>query len=222
MNIWHKYKILCVLLIVCALLYIVLQIGSWLFIKNPNEFGDTAGWINGIFSAMAFAGVIYAIFMQRDELELQRVELIETRNELSAQREEFRIQNDTLKRQRFENTFFNMLQIQQQITDNITFSYTINKENFGWQSDHSKPHYSEVKVECSGREVFRTAFEEAPHYASEDDNASYSGMRWLLDAEGIAGYENSFTPSYFDHYFRHLYRMLKFVAISQLINDGER
>jgi len=215
-----KYKALIILLVICCAVYIALQFWSWNHFKSPNEFGDTAGWINGLFSAFAFASVIYAIFMQRDELELQREELKETRKELSAQKEEFKTQNDTLKRQRFENTFFNMLQLQQQITDNISYSYTYNKENFSWQTDASKSRFSEVKVECCGREVFRTAFEEAPHYKSEEED--YYGMRGLLAAEGLEGYENSFTPSYFDHYFRHLYRMIKFVATSQLITDKDR
>jgi len=141
LNWFCKYKTLIILLSLCFSVYIALQIGSWYFFEKPNEFGDTAGWINGLFSAFAFTGVIYAIFMQRDELELQREELKETRKELSAQKEEFKTQNDTLKRQRFENTFFNMLQFQQQITDYISYSYTYNKENTGWQTDASKSRF---------------------------------------------------------------------------------
>ncbi len=215
-----KYKPLIILLMVCLTIYVILQIGSWRFFEKPNEFGDTAGWINGVFSALAFAGVIYAIFMQREELELQREELRETRGELSAQREEFQTQNDTLKRQRFENTFFNMLQLQQQITDNITFSYIVNKENFGWQHSNTIPRYSEVKMECTGREVFRTSFEEAPHDLSDEE--SVYGMRGMLKEKGMQGYEDYFTPTYFDHYFRHMYRIIKFIDTSDLIKDDDR
>ncbi|MCM1142135.1 MAG: putative phage abortive infection protein, partial [Muribaculum sp.] len=38
---------------------------------------------------------------------------------------------------------------------------------------------------------------------------------------GMDGYEECMTPTYFDHYFRHLYRILKFVAESPLINKEE-
>lgn len=41
----------------------------------PGAFGDSFGYVNSLFSGLAFAGVIYAILLQRKELELQREEL---------------------------------------------------------------------------------------------------------------------------------------------------
>ena len=41
------------------------------------------GGMNALFSAFAFAGVIYTILLQRDELHLQRIELRDTRRELA-------------------------------------------------------------------------------------------------------------------------------------------
>ncbi|MCM1142514.1 MAG: putative phage abortive infection protein, partial [Muribaculum sp.] len=38
---------------------------------------------------------------------------------------------------------------------------------------------------------------------------------------GMDGYEECMTPTYFDHYFRHLYRIFKFVAESPLIVKEE-
>jgi uncharacterized membrane protein len=46
-------------------------------------FGDTFGAVNALFSALAFAGVLYAIRLQSAELSLQRQELRETREELA-------------------------------------------------------------------------------------------------------------------------------------------
>lgn len=179
---------------------------------KSNEFGDTAGAINGLFSGLAFAGVIYAIFMQRDELEMQR-------KELSDQKQEFHTQNATLKRQRFENTFFNMLQLHQQITNNITYTFeTVKKANFVEESNGQEGQ--SITQTIRGREIFRIAFEVAPHEGS--DEKTYYGMRGLLSKDGMDGYENSYTPTYFDHYFRLLYRIFKFVAKSPLIEDEER
>jgi len=48
-----------------------------------GEFGDMFGAINSLFSGLAFAGVIYAIILQKEELRLQRKELEMTRKELS-------------------------------------------------------------------------------------------------------------------------------------------
>lgn len=47
-----------------------------------GQFGDIFGGINALFTGLAFAGVIYTILLQRDELRLQRTELTLTREEL--------------------------------------------------------------------------------------------------------------------------------------------
>jgi hypothetical protein len=47
-----------------------------------GQFGDQFGAVNALFSGLAFAGVIYAVLLQRQELELQRRELELTREEL--------------------------------------------------------------------------------------------------------------------------------------------
>lgn len=57
----------------------------WFSFDSMNErgtFGDMFGAINALFSGLAFCGVIYAILLQRRELELQREELTLTRKEL--------------------------------------------------------------------------------------------------------------------------------------------
>lgn len=206
------------LLMVVVICIIVFGIGyslTWLF-EEPNEAGDTAGLINGLFSALAFAGVIYAIFLQKHELELQRQELADTREELKGQKEEFKTQNDTLKRQRFENTFFNMLQLQQQITDNITYSYFLSSTNENASPTNGLPFYKTRTTTVVGREVFRITFEDI-----QSDVNTISGMRSILTKRGLNGYENNYTPTCFDHYFRHLYRIFKFVAESPLIDKEE-
>lgn len=47
--------------------------------EDAAQFGDSFGFVNSLFSALALFGVIIAIFLQRNELALQRSELIETR-----------------------------------------------------------------------------------------------------------------------------------------------
>ena len=95
---------------------------------DPNAtagvFGDSFGAVNALISALAFAGVLVTFRLQRKELDLQR-------QELKAQREEFTQQNKTLKLQRFENTFFHMMELQQQIVNDL-FIKVSEKENV-WQ-----------------------------------------------------------------------------------------
>jgi hypothetical protein len=68
---------------------------------NPEKsgtLGDSYGVITSFFSALAFAGVAISIYLQRKELK-------ETKAELN--------------RQRFETTFFNMLQIHLEVTQGL-------------------------------------------------------------------------------------------------------
>lgn len=71
--------------------------------------GDAPATLSAIFSGLALAGVIVAIWLQRQELQAQREELRLTRGEIAGQREELRQQNATLTQQRFENSFFQVL-----------------------------------------------------------------------------------------------------------------
>lgn len=75
---------------------------GFLKLSDDASRGDASGSLNTLFSGLAFAGVIVAIILQGRELKSQRLEL-------SLTRKEFTMQNNTGRRVRFENTFFNML-----------------------------------------------------------------------------------------------------------------
>jgi hypothetical protein len=55
--------------------------------RSPNEFGD---FLAGVFAPLAFLWLAVAVFVQREELSLQRVELEHNRNALKLQAEELR------------------------------------------------------------------------------------------------------------------------------------
>lgn len=73
---------------------LTVQVGMWWLITTfklaatpeLGQFGDMFGAVNTLFSGLAFAGIIYTILLQRNELALQRVELSETREELKLSR----------------------------------------------------------------------------------------------------------------------------------------
>ncbi|MCG6142741.1 hypothetical protein [Leptospira mtsangambouensis] len=52
-----------------------------------GQIGDMFGAINALFSGLALAGIIYTIYLQREELKLQRKELILNRKELKRSAE---------------------------------------------------------------------------------------------------------------------------------------
>lgn len=55
--------------------------------------GDAFGAVNALFSGLAFAGLIYTMIMQRQELEMQRKELAAQRKEMRESRGELEEQN---------------------------------------------------------------------------------------------------------------------------------
>ena len=64
----------------CLIGYAVYQsLPDW---PTRGQFGDVFGAVNALFSGLAFAGLIYTVFLQREELSLQRKELELTRQEL--------------------------------------------------------------------------------------------------------------------------------------------
>lgn len=97
----------------------VIIIGLWfltIYLLKGDEdrgtFGDMFGSINALFSGLAMAGIILTILLQRKELKLQREELRDTRGE-------FVKQNEGLRLQRFENTFFSMISIHLEMIESL-------------------------------------------------------------------------------------------------------
>lgn len=94
------------LLISLVLLVAILWVISWLLlttlIPTPSErgqFGDMFGSVNALFSGLAFAGLIFTIHLQREELAMQREELRLQREEMRLQREEMQASREQLTNQ---------------------------------------------------------------------------------------------------------------------------
>ena len=94
-------------------------------LSDRGTFGDMFGSINALFAGLAFAGIIYAIVLQRRDLELQRKELQLTREELEGQKQQLFAQNDTLKRQAFQGTFFQLLEFHNNIVKSLRIYYEL-------------------------------------------------------------------------------------------------
>ena len=109
-----------------AALILILWLSCWLLVPRyfPNmdqrgQFGDMFGVVNALFAGLAFAGIIWAIILQKNELELQRKELAETRKEIAGQTQQLKAQARTLKEQNFENSFFQLLRFHIDIVDSL-------------------------------------------------------------------------------------------------------
>lgn len=188
------------------------------------------GSINALFSGLAFSGVIIAIFLQSQELELQR-------EELKATRHEFELQNETLKLQRFENTFFQMLNLHHEIVS----AMVIQKNEKLQDSDHlpakkgggffytqgtthpleEKESYRTEIVELKGRRCMQTFLYD---FEIRLKNKSFSPSKKETYLEELGNYLTCYYETYkryeqhLGHYFRNLYNIIKYIDNSEIEN----
>lgn len=161
--------------------------------KERGTFGDMFGAVNSLFSGLAFAGIILAILLQRIELRLQRIELEQTREELKGQKEQFILQNETLRKQNFENTFFQMLSLHQQMVSGL-----------------EAPHISAQRL-VRGRECFITFHERfRKEYKNVETDEDREAINTSFDKfyRGMQGYVN--------HYYKGLANIFLFVDESSV------
>ena len=67
--------------------------------ESFGQFGDAFGALNTLFSGLAFAALIVTLWMQREELELQRKELVESRIAQQGAQEALEGQIKTMREQ---------------------------------------------------------------------------------------------------------------------------
>ena len=187
-------------------------LSSWLYpeIECRGQLGDSFGVVNALFAGLAFAGVIYAIILQkkelglqRDELGLQRRELEYTRAEIRGQKEQLQAQNQTLQKQNFENSFFQLLSRHSEIVNSMgipgSFFPKPDREYIGQQ----------CFVSMFSKLTDIEAREEKYHARMKEDADKAREMhKWLKNT-----YEKFFPifQPYVGHYFRHLYNIVKFI-----------
>ena len=172
--------------------YVYDSLHTW---EDRGLFGDMFGVGNAVFSALAFGGVILAIFLQQKGLTLQRQELELTRNEVKVQGRQLQDQAETLKKQNLENTFFQLLGFHQDILQNITYN--------------GKGRDAISKIVVGLRNEYSSKFD---HNALADDleriQATYERFHEKFH-------------SHIGHYFRNLYHILKFINESPA-TEGEK
>lgn len=219
-----------ILLLISIFIFIVFSEWEFSFIIDEaiiGQFGDFVGGVIGCI--IAFIGIILyyeALKAQREDIKISR-ELLETEinafnqqvkefklqtEELSETRKIYEEQNKTMKRQRFENTFFNMLSLQQEIVANLSIEW---KEREWYELEGQ---WKERVINNKGREVFEKIYEGInvqPIYMP-------IGIKKIVNQE-IENY-NKYREliSRFDHYFRHLYRIFKYIDKTDLIDEKER
>lgn len=193
----EPYFGLVTLLIIVAAIW---AISGFVLYSQPERgtFGDMFGAANALFSGLAFASLIYTIFLQRRELSLQRIELSLTRTELEGQKLQLAAQNDVLRIQNFENTFFQLLKLHNDIINSIDLRTS--------NGDITR-----------GRDCFNSFFR---RFRSKYLTLQRANLN--LDSREIAlkAYSQFYTElqNEIGHYFITLYNIIKFIHESDIPN----
>jgi len=194
-------KPLFVILIFLGVLLMWFLCGYLLYDNTAGRgtFGDMFGAVNALFSGLAFAGIIIALFFQKKELELQRGELAQTREELKGQKEQLKIQNTVFREQAFQTMFFQMLSFHNEIVNSMVFKQDPGRKNFDYI-------YAQFKRSFEG----------------QLKQSNVVGETNLV--QFIAAQFDSFLLSYqsnIGHYFKHLCNILDFVDNNKYSNEEE-
>ena len=190
---WPFWLIL--LFVVSSWFVFVMEWFPWWTEENARgTFGDSFGVVNALFSGLAFAGVICAILLQKKELELQRKELEDTRAEIKGQKE-------TLQKQNFESSFFQLLNMHSEIVSSIVILETNIRRSMA-QGDIEYTEYSGRR--CFG--YLLRNLKSSLEKAIDENRPKTEVFNDTYEEEFFSIYQ-----TYIGHYFRHLYNVVKFV-----------
>lgn len=200
------YKIIIFLILLNLLLTIfspnfslinLLSLESNLIIKenNTTDFwamrGQIGDLIAGHFTALAFIGILINITQMRRSLDkqdeaikIQQKEMQNQQVEMKATTQSLELQAKLIEKQNFENTFFKMLDLYINIQNNVKFK------------DYTK------KIEEIGDESF---FQYFAFWTNDESNLLLKDFN-KRNVEFMRG-----NHIYLSHYFRTLYRIIKFV-----------
>lgn len=118
--------------------------------------------------------------------------------QLSIAKSQFSEQHKASLIQQFETTFFNMIKLQQEITEGLR----LNK--------------------VCGRETFQHFFERDCLLLNYHFGEPPKSGRQIIKERGISGYEEINQLPMFDHYFRHLYNIFKFIDESIFLDNSSQ
>ena len=204
-------------------------------IAARGQFGDKFGAINALFAGCAFAGIIFTIFLQSREIR-------QTKSMLEAQLQE-------ANRQRFDGTFFQLLNLHNDITSKLTDLQNHGRQAFKTFHDRLIASDIDFPAFCA-----LNKFSKEEIRIIKDERKIPENLRAKLDAPETSNLEtalergtaccdnfldidiglhelkirNAYTKSAqihidnYSHYFRNLYHTLRFIKESTLIEEIER
>lgn len=194
------------------------------FISDPSSrgvYGDMFGAVNTLFSGLAFAGIIYTIYQQGTELRLQRKELKMQREEVAKTNKALEEQIKTAEIQRFENTFFNMIDLHNNLVKDL--AVTVQDVDTWVQPKEFEKIYT-------GKEAFSYLYNEfkdtetrMKEIANQEniDAVQFYGFR--PEAMGDS-YDSFFkkTEKKIQPYYKNLFNLISIIHEKDQVEDEEK
>ena len=180
-----RYLIIFVIVIgiICFFPYWFTKPGAIDF-RGTGEIGDTIGGIMGPFVAIAASVLTFlAFWVQYKANEQQRKDIA---------------------LERFESNLFELIHIQQDITNNLTAKLTKDKG----------------EEEVHGRSIFYELYSNA--ILDDLGDGSSAGVQGAIIVNGHESYTRFYEIEYLDHYFRSLYRVIKYIDDYKFINRDKK
>lgn len=224
--------------------FCVVIIGLYLYLQKPpqgeyglNLIGDfMAGTVASLWSLaglffiyVAFLGQRLQISGQELELKHSRLEVKYTRFELHGQKAEMALQNNTLQKQRFENTFFQLISVQHDIIDKIEVYDYSTKLTSRAALSHLK-HNLEQRLKSR---VLSLALNGSPYHERDEEKiekerdkimARLSNEQKLAEPLIRTAFKEFWeeAATFLSHYFRNLYHCFKYIWNSNDLNNEQK
>jgi hypothetical protein len=115
--------------------------------SNLGVFGDSFNVLTSLFTGLAFAGVIISVVLQTQELK-------EAREEFSGQRKALENQQYEMTVQSFDNKFFQMLNLFNNVVENLTYR-TVNRMSRERELHHGREVIQLIKNDLESRIISR-------------------------------------------------------------------
>lgn len=164
---------------------------SLLNFTDKGPIGDTIGGIMSPFVAIAAAGLTFIAFWVQYKANIQQ------RHDIAIER--------------FESNLFEMIHIQQEITNGLRYD--------GGDYNHNEIHKT-------GRDTFQSLYEKIAIRPKIKDTVQTLTLKRALEISDDVKFTLRFLPELWvlDHYYRHLYRIFKYIddGDSQIIVDNRK
>jgi Putative phage abortive infection protein len=169
-----------------------------------TDLGNFGSYLQGtVASFWALAGVVLifvAFLVQKQQFQLQQAELELTREDLARQKDQLEAQEKSVRRQNFENSFFQFLSLYNQVVSQMRTTWT----------PSGRTEWME------GRTCFAHFYQHL-----QTAHAQYSAVanhtRQPLDFEKCYATFYREHQAFLGHYFRTLYHLIKFVKFSDVV-----